>query len=47
MGSLYKLHYDIEMKVPSAAQAFMDALRCWNGNLEVALLNDAEGGEEL
>ncbi len=47
MGSLYKLDYKIEMKDPSAAQEFLDALRCRNGNLEIALLNDAEGGEEL
>ncbi len=47
MGSLYKLHYKIEMKDPAAAQEFLDALRCRNGNLEIALLNDTEGGEEL
>ena len=47
MGSLYKLDYKIEMKDPEAVQEFLDALRCRNGNLEIALLNDAEGGEEL
>ena len=47
MGSLYKLNYRIEMKNPSAAQEFLDALRCRNGNLEIALLNESEGGEEL
>ena len=47
MGSLYKLDYRIEMKDPSEAQAFLDALRCRNGNLEIALLNDTEEGEEL
>lgn len=47
MGSLYKLDYKIEMKDPSALQDFLDALRCRNGNLEIAILNDAEGGEEL
>ena len=47
MGSLYKLDYKIEMKDPAAAQEFLDALRCRNGNLEIALLNDTEGGEEL
>ena len=47
MGSLYKLDYRIEMKDPAAAQEFLDALRCRNGNLEIALLNEAEGGEEL
>ena len=47
MGSLYKLDYTIEMKDPSLAQEFLDALRCRNGNLEIALLNATEGGEEL
>ena len=47
MGSLYKLDYKIEMKNPSAAQEFLDALRCRNGNLEIALLNAEEGGDEL
>ena len=39
MGSLYKLDYKIEMKEPGAMQEFLDALRCRNGNLEIALLN--------
>ena len=47
MGSLYKLHYRIEMKDPDRLQGFLDALRCRNGNLEIAVLNDTEGGEEL
>ncbi|MBQ3865111.1 MAG: DUF4956 domain-containing protein [Clostridia bacterium] len=47
MGSLYKLNYRIEMKDPDRAQEFLDALRCRNGNLEVALLNVDEGGDEL
>ena len=47
MGSLYKLDYKIEMKDPAAAQEFLDALRCRNGNLEIAILNEAEGGDEL
>ena len=47
MGSLYKLDYRIEMKDPTSAQEFMDALRCRNGNLEIALLNDTEGEDEL
>jgi hypothetical protein len=47
MGSLYKLDYKIEMKDPAAAQEFLDALRCRNGNLEIAILNEADGGEEL
>ena len=47
MGSLYKLDYKIEMKDPAELQAFLDALRCRNGNLEIAVLNETEGGEEL
>ena len=47
MGSLYKLDYKIEMKDPAAVQEFLDALRCRNGNLEIAILNESEGGEEL
>ena len=47
MGSLYKLDYQIEMKDPAAMQEFLDALRCRNGNLEIALLNVNEGGDEL
>ncbi len=47
MGSLYKLDYKIEMKEPSAMQEFLDAMRCRNGNLEIALLNADEGGDEL
>lgn len=47
MGSLYKLEYKIEMKDPAAVQEFLDALRCRNGNLEIAVLNNNEEGEEL
>ena len=47
MGSLYKLDYKLELRDPAAAQDFLDALRCRNGNLELALLVAAEGGEEL
>ena len=47
MGSLYKLDYKIEMKDSERLQEFLDALRCRNGNLEIAILNDTEGGEEL
>ena len=47
MGSLYKLDYKIEMKDPSAIQEFLDALRCRNGNLEIALFKNNEEGDEL
>lgn len=46
MGSLYKLTYKIEMKNKDSAQAFIDAIRCRNGNLEI-LLTEAPDTEEL
>ena len=47
MGSLYKLHYRVEMKDPKQSQAFIDDLRCRNGNLEIALCELMNGLEEL
>ena len=47
MGSLYKLHYRVELKDKAAAQAMMDDLRCRNGNLEIALCEAAQNSEEL
>lgn len=47
MGSLYKLFYRVEMKDPRQIQAFIDALRCRNGNLEISLAEAAEGSDML
>ncbi len=47
MGSLYKLTYKVEMKDASASKEFIDALRCRNGNLEIALADAPDRGEEL
>lgn len=47
MGSLYKLHYRVEMKDAKQSQAFIDELRCRNGNLEIALCEIVGGMEEL
>ena len=47
LGSLYKLSYRISMKQPDQAQAFLDALRCRNGNLEISLVESEEGADEL
>ena len=47
MGSLYKLSYDIELKDPTASQAFMDELRCRNGNLEILICEKMEGSDSL
>lgn len=47
MGSLYKLHYRVEMKDAKQSQAFIDDLRCRNGNLEISLAEVLGGMEEL
>ena len=47
IGSLYKLHYRVEMKDAKQGQAFIDELRCRNGNLEIALCEVMGGVEEL
>lgn len=47
MGSLYKLLYQVELKDEGQEQAFLDGLRCRNGNLEIALGVAPDGKEEL
>ena len=47
MGSLYKLSYDIELKDPGTTKAFLDELRCRNGNLEILILEKPEEAEVL
>lgn len=47
MGSLYKLDYRVEMKDARQGQAFIDELRCRNGNLEISLCDIMGGAEEL
>lgn len=47
MGSLYKLTYKIELKDRTKLKEFIDALRCRNGNLEISVAENPEGGEEL
>ncbi len=47
MGSLYKLHYRVQMKDAKQGQAFIDELRCRNGNLEISLSEVLAGTEEL
>lgn len=37
MGSLYRLTYNVGMASPSAERAFIDELRCRNGNLEISI----------
>ena len=47
MGSLYKLSYDVQLKESGASQAFIDELRCRNGNLEILLTEKTEGNDTL
>lgn len=47
MGSLYKLNYKVKFKRGADLKKFIDALRCRNGNLEIAVNDFAEGIEEL
>ncbi len=49
MGSLYKLEYEIDLKNPKEQKAMIDALRCRNGNLEIACSyrDDAEYAQVL
>jgi hypothetical protein len=47
MGSLYKLHYQVELKDSRQLQAFIDQLRCRNGNLEIALARAEERSDAL
>ncbi len=47
MGSLYRLSYTLELKDPAAIQAFLNELRCRNGNLDILLSEKQEGDEVL
>lgn len=47
MGSIYELTYSVRMKSDSMPKAFMDELRCRNGNLNILLTREIRGGEEL
>ena len=47
MGSLYKLHYRVELKDAKQAQSLIDDLRCRNGNLEISLSEIMGGMDEL
>ncbi len=38
MGSLYKLSYQVELNSEDIVQAFIDELRCRNGNLEISMM---------
>ena len=47
LGSLNKLSYDITLRAPGTEKALIDALRCHNGNLEIALLQGESVSSEL
>lgn len=47
MGSLFKLTYTIVMRDPSQEKAFIDQLRCRNGNLEISITQREVTGYEL
>lgn len=34
-GTLYELHYRVTLKTPEVPKAFLDEIRCRNGNLNV------------
>lgn len=47
MGSLYELTYIVRLKSASMPKAFIDELRCRNGNLNILLSREQRDGEEL
>ena len=47
MGSLFKLTYQITFREAKAEKAFIDEIRCRNGNLEVALSYQESGAAEM
>lgn len=47
MGSMYKLNYRIEFKKAAQEKAFIDELRCRNGNLEITCRKVSFGTDEL
>ncbi len=47
MGSLFKLTYNLDLKSEESEKAFIDALRCRNGNLEIVMARQVSTGEEL
>jgi hypothetical protein len=47
MGSMYKLTYDLTMKEAAQEKAFLDELRCRNGNLEISMSRQESRVTEL
>lgn len=47
LGSLNKLTYRLTLKEKGSEKAFIDAIRCRNGNLEISLSAQSDGADEL
>lgn len=47
MGSMFRLTYNVTLKNPKQEKEFIDALRCRNGNLEIALSHPEPAAAEL
>ena len=47
MGSLYELTYTIRMKSDADEKAFIDEIRCRNGNLNIVICRDETADEML
>ncbi|MFI3208150.1 MAG: DUF4956 domain-containing protein [Eubacteriales bacterium] len=47
MGSLFKITYNIQLRDANLEKEFIDALRCRNGNLEIAVSPMQHVGSEL
>lgn len=45
MGSLFKLTYNLKLKSETMEKAFVDEIRCRNGNLEIIIHRPIEEGE--
>jgi hypothetical protein len=47
LGSLFELSYDVQLKDKTHSKAFLDELRCRNGNLKISLTRAQTLREEL
>jgi hypothetical protein len=47
MGSMYELTYSVQLNSAAMPKAFLDEIRCRNGNLTILLSRDQRGKEEL
>ncbi len=45
MGSMFKITYNVDLKNEAIEKAFIDDLRCRNGNLEIMMTRTATSGE--